>query len=152
MIPVTLTDRVTPETESRADRVTSVVGKKALCAHLGWSRPALDRRLLWDKNFPVLHCGKAGDAWRFDLRAVVAHVESSSGRRDRPPRATRRPLRIGTTSTTGDLERVVTITRAIADLVSELGQLLERLDAALGLSSEPSALTSADESVNGNDH
>lgn len=148
---VTSADRVTRESESEADRVTSVVGKKALCALLGCSRPALDRRLRWDRNFPVLHCGKTGDAWCFDLRAVVEHLEASSGRRGLSPEASRRPPHVGTTSITHDLAHAIKIRPAIADLVSDLGPLLERLDAALGLNGEPSLLTSVVESVNDND-
>lgn len=140
---VTSADRVTPEVDSETHRVTSVVGKKALCACLGWSRPALDRRLRRDKNFPVLHCGRAGDAWRFDLSAVVAHLESSSKRRGRPPGATGLTSHAGTTSIACDLERAAAIARLIGDLVSELGPLLERVDAALACGAVAPASASA---------
>jgi len=55
---------VTPET----------IGKAALCAALGWTRPRLDRRLDSDGNFPVAKRGTRAGGWEFDLAAVRAYL------------------------------------------------------------------------------
>ena len=55
---------VTPET----------IGKAALCAALGWTRPRLDRRLDSDGNFPVSKRGTRAGGWEFDLAAVCAYL------------------------------------------------------------------------------
>ncbi|GAB2912877.1 hypothetical protein GCM10027093_58980 [Paraburkholderia jirisanensis] len=80
----TRTDRVTPNLAGQAKNLVRIVDKKHLCEHLGWSRPALDRRLQSDKNFPVLHCGKTGDPWQFNLSAVLTHLQVGAAYRRRP--------------------------------------------------------------------
>jgi hypothetical protein len=55
---------VTPET----------IGKAALCAALGWTRPRLDRRLDSDGSFPVAKRGTRAGGWEFDLTAVHAYL------------------------------------------------------------------------------
>jgi hypothetical protein len=50
------------------------VGKKALCDHLGWSRPTLDKRLKTDRNFPVVSRGDQSGGWSFDPVAVDAYL------------------------------------------------------------------------------
>lgn len=147
---VTRAGRVTSDAGPEADRVTSIVGKKALCAHLGWSRPALDRRLRWDKNFPLLHCGKPGEAWRFDLHAVVAHVESSSGRRGRSLGTAGRRPGVPVLAISHELERALAIKHMIAELLVELSTLLERINTALGFEGAPATPTR--ESVDGDSH
>lgn len=52
----------------------SGVGKVELAAALGWSRPRLDRRLLSDRDFPVISRGDQSGGWRFDLSAVQKHL------------------------------------------------------------------------------
>jgi len=146
------TGRVTSEAGSEADRVTSIGGKKALCARLGWSRPALDRRLRWDKNFPVLHRGKPGDAWEFDLHAVVAHVKSSGALRSRSPRCVGRPSDVTATAISHEFERALVIGHKVAQLVVELSALLKRIDAALDLEDAAPAAAFGREGVNGDSH
>lgn len=55
---------VTPET----------IGKAALCAALGWTRPRLDRRLDSDGGFPVAKRGTRAGGWEFDLAAVRSYL------------------------------------------------------------------------------
>ncbi|MBR8234614.1 hypothetical protein K6W26_23090 [Burkholderia sp. AU42008] len=50
------------------------IGKAALCAALGWTRPRLDRRLDGDGNFPVAKRGTRAGGWEFDLVAVRAYL------------------------------------------------------------------------------
>ena len=50
------------------------IGKAALCAALGWTRPRLDRRLDSDGNFPVAKRGTRAGGWEFDLAAVRAYL------------------------------------------------------------------------------
>lgn len=149
---VTRVDRVTPEPGSEAGRVTPVIGKKALCEMLGWSRPALDRRLRWDKIFPVLHCGKPGEAWQFDLPAVRAHIESNSGHRGRPPGSAGRPSGVTILAISRELERALAIRRTVAELLSELDVVLERLAAELALEGPASAPPIAREGLDGDSH
>jgi phage terminase Nu1 subunit (DNA packaging protein) len=52
------------------------VGKKALCEHLGWSRPTLDARLKADPNFPVRERGGKGGGWKFIVEDVRAYLQS----------------------------------------------------------------------------
>lgn len=61
-----------------ADPGERVVGKKALCAALKWSRMKLDRRLDEDAAFPVLTRGNRAGGWAFDLDAVTAYLQPES--------------------------------------------------------------------------
>ena len=134
MDAVTSTDRVTPDLTSLLENPREIVGKKALSTRLGWSRPALDRRLQRDASFPVLHCGKQGEPWRFDLPAVIAYLEAPSS----PPRSSKsvRPRTLSMPSDAGsnlcrDLAHARVLHRIITDLVAELGATLGRLESAL---------------------
>ncbi|WP_150123371.1 hypothetical protein [Burkholderia cenocepacia] len=133
MDAVTSTDRVTPDLTSRPENRREIVGKKALCTRLGWSRPALDRRLQRDASFPVLHCGKQGEPWRFDLPAVIAYLETPGS----PPRSSKsvRPRALSMPSEAGsdlyrDLAHARALHRVITDLVAELGATLDRIGSA----------------------
>ncbi len=53
---------------------TDVVGKKALCLHLGWARPTLDNRLKKDPLFPVRTVGNQTGGWEFSKREVDAYL------------------------------------------------------------------------------
>lgn len=53
---------------------SGTIGKKELCALLGWSRPTLDRRLNSDPNFPVRTRGGRGGGWSFDAATVQAYL------------------------------------------------------------------------------
>lgn len=65
-----------------------VVGKKELCAQLGWTRPKLDRRLDSDPNFPVRRRGSATGGWEFDIAAVDAYLTGGVlSRTEEPPPA-----------------------------------------------------------------
>ncbi|QTO19586.1 hypothetical protein [Burkholderia seminalis] len=134
MDAVTSTDRVTPDLTSRPENRREIVGKKALCARLGWSRPALDRRLQRDASFPVLHCGKQGEPWRFDLPAVIAHLEAASST-PRPSKSVRtRALSMSSEAGSDlcrDLAHARALYRVIADLVAELGVTLGRIGSAI---------------------
>jgi hypothetical protein len=62
---------VTPD----AGTVTpEAIGKAALCAALGWTRPRLDRRLDSDGKFPVAKRGTRAGGWEFDLAAVLSYL------------------------------------------------------------------------------
>ncbi|MBR8303461.1 hypothetical protein KDW49_22390 [Burkholderia dolosa] len=136
---VTLTDRVTPDLTSRPENRREIVGKKALCTRLGWSRPALDRRLQRDTSFPVLHCGKQGEPWQFDLPAVMAYLEAA-GSTPRPSKSVRTRARSMSPAAGSDLCRDLAHARAlhrvIADLVAELGATLDRIGSALESNAE----------------
>ncbi len=60
-------------TQQRAVKVESI-GKSALAAALGWSRPTLDQRLATDSHFPVVERGDRGGGWAFDLSKVRAYL------------------------------------------------------------------------------
>ncbi|HGO6126866.1 TPA: hypothetical protein ACK3RK_005420 [Burkholderia cepacia] len=134
MEAVTSPDRVTPDLTSRPENSREIVGKKALCTHLGWSRPALDRRLRRDDSFPVLHCGKQGESWRFDLPAVIAYLAATGS----PPRASKsvRTRVLSMSSEAGsdlshDLAHARALHRITAELVAELGATLGRIASAI---------------------
>ncbi|VWD17169.1 hypothetical protein [Burkholderia contaminans] len=134
MNAVTPRDRVTPGLTSRTENPPKIVGKKALCARLGWSRPALDRRLRCDASFPVLHCGKQGEPWQFDLPAVIAYLEAPSS----SPRSSKsvRPRRLPMSSEAGsdlshDLAHARALHHIIAERVAELGATLGRIASAI---------------------
>jgi len=101
--------------------------------------------LRWDKDFPVLHCGKAGDAWRFDLQAVVAHVGSSARRRGQPSG-------VPVPASSKESECALPIVNVVAELVVELRTLLERIDAVLGPESAAPTATVAREVLGGDSH
>jgi len=81
---------VTPET----------IGKAALCAALGWTRPRLDRRLDSDGSFPVAKRGTRAGGWEFDLAAVRAYlgaepaieVPAEASKSIKPKSAARAPI------------------------------------------------------------
>lgn len=52
----------------------TIVGKKALCEAIGWTRPKLDRRLLSDRSFPVRHRGDNTGGWEFCVEDVQAYL------------------------------------------------------------------------------
>ncbi len=56
------------------------IGKKELCARLGWSRPRLDRRLDEDPHFPVQSRGGKGGGWEFDADLVEAYLTGAPTR------------------------------------------------------------------------
>lgn len=59
---------------------TPLVDKMRMAQLLGWSRPALDRRIDSDPEFPVVKRGRGHrDPWQFDPRAVIAHVQGEAG-------------------------------------------------------------------------
>lgn len=58
----------------KSSDASSAIGKKELCARLGWSRPTLDRRLNGDPHFPVQTRGNKGGGWEFDLAKVTAYL------------------------------------------------------------------------------
>lgn len=134
MDAVTLTDRVTPDLTSRPENRREIVGKKALCTRLGWSRPALDRRLRRDDSFPVLHCGKQGEPWQFDLSVVVAYLRmADAGPQPSKSGRTRAPSVSSESSSDicRDLAQARALHRVITDLVAELGALLGRIGSAI---------------------
>ena len=51
-----------------------MVGKKDLCALLGWSRPKLDRVLERDGLFPILKRGIGRGQWEFSVDAVIDYI------------------------------------------------------------------------------
>lgn len=53
---------------------SAAIGKKELCARLGWARPTLDHRLNRDAHFPVRSRGGKGGGWEFDYDQVVAYL------------------------------------------------------------------------------
>lgn len=59
-----------------------IVGKKALCEILGWSRMKLDRRLDEDEAFPVETRGTQAGGWAFDVDAVQAYLEPEEEREE----------------------------------------------------------------------
>lgn len=63
---------------------TDLVGKKALCEVLRWSRPTLDARLNTDANFPVRQRGTRGGGWAFSKTEVLAYL---AGAAHAPPAA-----------------------------------------------------------------
>jgi hypothetical protein len=54
--------------------MSQTVGKKELCAHLGWSRSRLDRVLERDPNFPVVSRGDQQGGWSFGTGAVDLYL------------------------------------------------------------------------------
>lgn len=71
-IGVTRKDRdVTP---SAGSVTPGTIGKAALCAALGWTRPRLDRRLESDGSFPVAKRGTRAGGWEFDLAVVLTYL------------------------------------------------------------------------------
>ncbi|MDN7906220.1 hypothetical protein QZM18_19170 [Burkholderia diffusa] len=138
MDAVTSSDRVTSGLTSRPENQREIVGKKALCTRLGWSRPALDRRLRRDDSFPVLHCGKQGDPWEFDLTAVIAYLEAVGS----PPQPSK-PVRMRAllmssevgSDVSHDLAHARALHRVIADLMQEFGATLDRIASTI----EPNA-------------
>ena len=78
------------------------IGKAALCAALGWTRPRLDRRLESDGNFPVAKRGTRAGGWEFDLAAVRSYLgaepaievptESTESTASTKPKAERVPI------------------------------------------------------------
>ncbi|WP_176043630.1 hypothetical protein [Burkholderia vietnamiensis] len=141
MDTVTSTDRVTSDLTSQPENQREIVGKKALCTRLGWSRPALDRRLRRDSSFPVLHCGKQGEPWQFDLPAVIAFLEmTGAGPRPSKSAETRAPLSEVGPDLCRDLAHARALHRVITDLVAELGATLGRIQT--GLASDAGLLRS----------
>jgi hypothetical protein len=57
---------------------STIAGKGALCAALGWTRPRLELRLESDPNFPIKRRGRLNgtgvNAWEFDIEAVKAYL------------------------------------------------------------------------------
>jgi hypothetical protein len=54
------------------------VGKRDLAVALGWGRPALDRHIDRDPDFPVVTRGTQAGGWMFDLRAVRTYLVGCS--------------------------------------------------------------------------
>lgn len=52
----------------------TTVGKRDLCAVLGWARSKLDHRLKTDPGFPCVRKGDQSGGWEFDPAAVRAHL------------------------------------------------------------------------------
>jgi len=135
---------------SAVDRVTSnenplqvsgveIVGKRALCERLGWSRPALDRRIRADKGFPVLRCGNRGTPWQFDIDAVLAHLANSPAPRRDPAsllpstcRTPDTPSREALCDVRREIARMQALRRVIEGLMAELGGVIDRISTALG--------------------
>lgn len=57
--------------------VPGAIGKKELCALLGWARPTLDRRLNSDPLFPVQSKGGRGGGWAFSAADVTAYLNGA---------------------------------------------------------------------------
>lgn len=63
---------------------SATIGKRELCALLGWSRPTLDRRLNADPHFPVRSRGGRGGGWEFDGGEVQAYLAGGGVEPDAP--------------------------------------------------------------------
>lgn len=61
------------------EAAAQIVGKKDLCAEMGWTRPWLDRRLKSDPHFPVHKIGDQSGGWEFDLADVRRHFSGRGG-------------------------------------------------------------------------
>jgi phage terminase Nu1 subunit (DNA packaging protein) len=62
----------------KTSETSGTIGKKELCARLGWARPTLDRRLNSDAHFPVRSRGGKGGGWEFDPDEVVAYLNGAA--------------------------------------------------------------------------
>jgi hypothetical protein len=62
----------------RRSMSSTIAGKGALCAALGWTRPRLELRIESDPNFPIKRRGRLNgtgvNAWEFDIEAVKAYL------------------------------------------------------------------------------
>ncbi|RQS00225.1 hypothetical protein DIE02_27710 [Burkholderia sp. Bp8991] len=82
----------------------------------------------------MLHCGKQGEPWQFDLPAVIAYLEAA-GSTPQPSNSVRtRALSMSSEAGSDlcrDLAHARALYRVIADFVAELGATLGRIGSAI---------------------